>query len=235
MDGANDAVDGGGQCSSGSVDPTFGTGGFVTVHLGGISVGSAIKLDSTGRIVVAGSAKDTRDGHSACILGRWLSSGVADAAFGTNGIVQVAFPGRDCSLWDVAVDVGGRIVAVGGIDGATAEVLLMRVDDSGNLDQTFGGTGTIEDIPAVFGHAVAVSNDAQQRLVVAVQQWDEIDPSDAAHFRVPRYLSDGTLDGSFAANGQTDPAFMSGKDLAFDVVVRPDGKILAVGKTEPGQ
>ncbi len=66
----------------GTLDPTFGIGGKVTTDfLGNIDFGSAIAIQSNGKIVVFGTANDGSNNDFA--LARYLSNGTLDATFGS--------------------------------------------------------------------------------------------------------------------------------------------------------
>jgi uncharacterized delta-60 repeat protein len=49
-------------------------------------------------------------------------------------------------------------------------------------------------------------------------------------FALARYLPDGTLDTTFGGDGSVTTKLSSGRDVAFDVAIQPDGGIVAVGR-----
>jgi uncharacterized delta-60 repeat protein len=53
-------------------------------------------------------------------------------------------------------------------------------------------------------------------------------------FALARYDADGTLDRTFGNDGRVLTNLSAGDDVALDVLVQPDGKILAVGRTGNG-
>jgi uncharacterized delta-60 repeat protein len=129
---------------------------------------------------------------------------------------------------DVALQPDGKILVTGEILDATSHwyfgVFRYRAD--GLLDRTFAGEGFAEiDLgEAEFAHAVAVQRNG--RIVVA----GEADCRLAVCFALVRFLPDGSLDRGFGAGGVVRTMFSRyGASRAYDVAVRPDGKIVAVG------
>ena len=92
----------------GSLDGAFGSGGRVTTNFTGSSddVGSAVALQSDGKIVVGGAS----NGNFA--LARYTPGGTLDTAFGTAGTVTTNLGGED-ALHALALQPDGAIVAVG--------------------------------------------------------------------------------------------------------------------------
>lgn len=116
----------------GDLDPTFGSGGFVTDPVGGRFAGAqAIALDLSGRIVAAGYA----DGRVA--VARYGPGGSVDRSFGTNGAATVGTGGLG-GAEGLALQPDGRIV----VTGTDANVFaLLRFRSDGTLDPTFGDEG----------------------------------------------------------------------------------------------
>ncbi|MGB5014141.1 MAG: hypothetical protein WBO68_08930, partial [Pyrinomonadaceae bacterium] len=49
----------------------------------------------------------------------------------------------------------------------------------------------------------------------------------------PAYAAGGAFDITFDGNGRLATDFSGGQDIAYDVLIQPDGKIVAVGSTDP--
>ena len=102
----------------------------------------------------------------------------------------------------------------------------------GDLDASFSGDGRVSTLtsPDTFvARAVAVQPDG--RIVVAGYSCDTATcgPTGDSSFRLVRYTPDGGLDTDFGAGGMVTTAVGPGRSQAFDVVVRPDGSIVAGG------
>ncbi len=79
-------------------------------------------------------------------------------------------------------------------------------------------------------HAIAL--DAEERIVAAGYVSSTITGKDMA---CVRFLSDGTLDTSFGVDGVAAFDLQLGSDdIAFDVVIQSDGKIVLAGSTDDG-
>jgi uncharacterized delta-60 repeat protein len=94
--------------SDGSLDGAFGSGGRVTTNFTGTSddLGSAVALQSDGKIIVGGTSDDN------FALARYTPLGGLDTTFGSAGLVTTNLGGEDL-LHAVTIQPDGAIVAVG--------------------------------------------------------------------------------------------------------------------------
>ena len=101
----------------------------------------------------------------------------------------------------------------------------------GDLDPTFGRGGkvTTDFGGSEIGGAVAVQRD--RRVVVAGGRSD----SASDDFVLARYTAKGVLDRSFDEDGKVATDFDGGPDWASDVAIQRDGKIVAAGRSLPGE
>ena len=107
--------------------------------------------------------------------------------------------------------------------------LVIRLTASGSLDPTFSGDGRVR-LAAPLTGASAVALQLDGKIVVAGGVENPAGSgSNAFDFAVARLNLDGTSDTSFSADGVQTVDFDAGNDLARDVVVQPDGKIVVVG------
>jgi uncharacterized delta-60 repeat protein len=104
--------------TDGFYDQAFGTGGQVSVDLGGNDVPRAIALQPDGKILVAGT-----DGDGFAIA-RLMPDGTVDSSFGADGRATVNFGGVD-EAWGMAVQPDGKIVLVGTNGGDFAVTRLL--------------------------------------------------------------------------------------------------------------
>jgi len=157
--------------------------------------------------------------------------GELDDTFGDGGTVTTAFPVGSFAT-AVAVQADGRIVVVGAAAGpsVTGEFAIARYETDGTLDGTFGDGGMVTTPIAPGGddEAYAVAIQENGRIVVAgTDSWQR--------FAVVRYLPHGTLDASFGGNGIVRTNFTPGDDVAWDMAIQEDGKIVAIGAAGFGQ
>jgi uncharacterized delta-60 repeat protein len=112
----------------------------------------------------------------------------------------------------------------------------------GDLDPSFSGDGRVSTLtsPDTFvARAVAVQPDG--RIIVAGYSCDTgtCGPTGDSSFRLLRYTVDGGLDTDFGDGGMVTTPIGAGRSQAYDVLVLPDGRIVAggvasVGRTDPG-
>jgi uncharacterized delta-60 repeat protein len=242
----------------GTLDPSFGQGGFSVVTLPETAVGvGAVALQPDGKLLAAGWGSPMRADGSAdsdASLLRLLADGTLDESFSAHaGFV----------LYDVSDDDDERTDEYGhkvlpGPDGVTyvvgygyhpdfagdytadCDCLVLRFSPDGQLDPAFGQGGAVyidarvpEGTPPARNFCPSAAVDAQGRLVVI--GFSEGDGSYDAMFA--RLLPDGQFDPSFGEGGlvMDDLSRQGSYDRVTDVVTLPDGSIVAVGSTHSGE
>jgi uncharacterized delta-60 repeat protein len=99
----------------GSLDSSFGSGGFVTTDFGGALFDAAfgVALQANGKVVAAGSTFNSFSPPAADFaLARYNPDGSLDASFGSGGKVTTGFGGFDAAS-GVALQADGKIIAAG--------------------------------------------------------------------------------------------------------------------------
>ncbi|MFF1396789.1 calcium-binding protein [Streptomyces sp. NPDC058287] len=219
--------------TDGSLDTSFDTDGKVTTDFGSPSanLAHAVALQADGKIVVAGLVGDPVTAEGNFALARYNTDGSLDTSFGTGGKVITDMGGAD-GAFGVAVQADGRIVAAGLSGAGTAgdNFALARYNADGSLDTSFDNDGKVitdfgGDDP---GHGVAVQADGK---IVAVGASAPLNTGDY-DFALARYNTNGSLDTSFDTDGKVTTAFGEDSDTASDVVLQPDGKIVAFGHSD---
>jgi uncharacterized delta-60 repeat protein len=129
--------------SDGSLDPSFGIGGKVTLTPGfadALAQGAALRLD--GRILLAGSFEKGHHDHEFA-LASLDAHGALDASFGNGGwVLSDLFAGSDDIAYGVALQLDGKAIAFGRTGQyPNFAVGLARYTTSGELDPTFGELG----------------------------------------------------------------------------------------------
>lgn len=125
----------------------FGTNGkgTVTVPLTNYKSGSgALALQKDGKFVVAGTILAYGGVVNENVaVARFNSDGSLDTAFGGSGTVVTDF-GNNENGNDVAVQADGKIIVIGKSYTADfSDVLLVRYNSDGSLDNTFGDNGKV--------------------------------------------------------------------------------------------
>lgn len=155
-------------------------------------------------------------------------AGDLDSTFGVNGIVA---PFSDGDATDIAVQMDGKILVCGyggiGTDGFT----VIRLNDSGSLDSTFGTNGISKTTVGAGSNLhgkIAVQSDG--KIVVA----GTCATFDGLACTLIRLHANGTLDYSFGTAGKliytlTDPHQFSNSSRGL--AIGPDQKITTVVST----
>jgi len=223
--------------TDGSLDATFGTGGIVTTPLGdGTHEAEAVALQPDGRILVAGET-DRSLGTFAegdFVVLRYLSDGSLDPSFGVGGVVQTAFGPQVDHASAIVVQPNGKIVVAGTVvTGGAQRFGLARYEADGSLDLTFGvGGRVVTALRASDGiNALALQPDGKlvaggtSSTFVNTALWD---------FALARYDPDGSLDASFGTGGVVIASLGGSTHTILDVLVQPDGKLVAAGSVADG-
>lgn len=218
--------------TNGSLDPTFGTSGFVKSDISfgaNQSEGNAVALQADGKIIVAGKSAGS------FAVARYTTSGVLDATFGTGGVVTTTDFGLltsgDNGAFALALQSDGKIVAAGQYhDGNNHHwFAVARYNTDGSPDTTFNGTGNtiaINGSGDSYARAVAIQSDG--KIVVAGHGSDGVSghTQDAI---VMRFTSNGVLDTSFG--GGKVVTDLGGVESLHGVIVHSSGRIITVGDT----
>ena len=214
--------------TTGTLDPSFGTGGIVTTSLSlGADMVHALALQSDGKIVVAGEA------NAQFAVARYTITGTLDTAFNGTGLVTTTVVGANNIAHAVLIQpADGKIVLVGEVDpGGNNDFALVRYTSTGTLDGTFGSSGkTVTDFSAGTNDiAYAAALQADGKIVAA----GSINSS-GTDFAVARYTSSGLLDATFGSGGLISTTLGSTADEAHGVVVQGNGKIVVGGWSTQG-
>ena len=214
----------------GDLDPTFGIGGIATTDFHGLfDTADSMAIDSSGRIVLAGSARTSVDEASSDFaLARFTSAGVLDPSFGSGGKVTTDFSGwRDEGI-EVAIDSSGRILLAGmTFSGSSYDFAVARYTSSGALDASFGSGGKVViDLTGAFDVANDVAVDSSGRILLG--------GAAGGDFAVVRLTSSGALDSSFGTGGVVSTDFSGGADTGFDLALDASGRILLGGQAAVG-
>jgi uncharacterized delta-60 repeat protein len=158
--------------SSGSLDPTFGTGGKVTTDFfGGNDAADALILQTDGKIVAAGMAYPLGTGIDHYAAARYNTDGSLDTSFGNAGKTSVEFTSAYARRLAAVGQADGKIVLAGwGVDSASGfdHFQLLRLNVNGSLDTSFSGDG--KQTTTFFGsqnQAFALAVQGDGKLIAA--------------------------------------------------------------------
>ncbi|QSX30337.1 cadherin-like domain-containing protein [Shewanella cyperi] len=200
-----------------SLDPSFGSGGKVTISDVNYSLyGSVVTLDSQGRILVAGYSN-----NSELRLYRLLADGSIDTSFGEGGETRFTLNNKAPDVTSILTDAQGRVYVGGRLyQSATGnDAFIARFGADGYLDTSFNGSGF--QIMGADGddiiNALAFARDG------ALLASGHIDFKSTLF----RFSEDGTLDANFGGSGQvTVSRLATQSNQSYDLAVDAGGKIL---------
>jgi uncharacterized delta-60 repeat protein len=137
--------------SNGTLDTTFGNGGFTEVNFGNLSWdhGRDAVLQADGKIIVVGTA-EINTPYDSFAVARFNPDGSLDQSFGTGGKFVMVDVG---DLEAAALQSDGKLIALGD---DSDSFQLLRFNLNGSLDSTFGSGGIVT---TTFGGSAVISSD----------------------------------------------------------------------------
>ena len=231
----------------GSVDTTFGNGGFaVSQSLNSVAgfLNNALALQADGKILVTGAS----------LIGRYTTSGQPDTTFGTNGIAPLISPAATA----IALQSDGKILVTTGVGAPTALTgaqflpfqqagAISRYNTNGSLDTNFGVSGQA----ACVASAAAIAIQSNGKIVVAgtipsalmtTSSGGTTVINNQTGFGVVRYNSNGSVDTTFNPGGGIGSgggvitgfgnSFPAGS--AFALAIQSNGEIVVAGQAGIG-
>jgi uncharacterized delta-60 repeat protein len=217
------------EAAAGDLDTSFGGDGKVTTDFfARPEAAFDVALQPDGRIVVAGAASPD-DGSADFALARYNNDGGLDSNFGQNGRVTTDFLDIFDQANAVAIQPDGKIVAAGiSTDQQTGgDFALARYNIDGSLDESFGTAGKVKtDFFGSLDSGFGISIQQDGRILVAGVTVVNSPNSD---FAVARYNTDGTLDNTFGNSGKVSTDFFGFSDVASDVILQQNGRIIVAG------
>jgi uncharacterized delta-60 repeat protein len=214
----------------GSLDSTFGRNGFQLFPHTAYSVND-VKIQSDGRIIVAGDMAGSGNAIGDFSLVRFLADGRIDKHFGSAGLAVAQFSPLLNVANSVAIQPDRKIVAVGftavrGPGGSARNMAIARFNPNGSLDQTFGSNGTVQLVVAGSTSCVAgvVLLQPDKKLLVGGSALFPSGPSGV----VVRLRQNGAIDTAF---GNLGFATTGAASEVNGLGLQKDGKIVALGGT----
>jgi len=220
---------------NGAFDPSFGVGGVVLTPFAPTSFGEgrAVAIQPDGKIVVAGAAKGAVDGDFLAI--RYLENGALDPSFGGGDGIEI-FPVGASQDRAEALTIGAneRLLLTGESrlpenKGVEVGVAVLQTGGKPDLSFDVDGVKTLKTPggePSDQGSGIAEQADG--KIVIA----DESGAGAGNGFTIVRLLASGTPDNEFGVMGVVNtpiPGSATAKGRATDVLVQPDGRIVASG------
>lgn len=212
----------------GTVDTSFGTNGSTIVNLGtGDEYAYGMTLQPDGKILIVGNSLDANYLNVPTVL-RLTEDGDLDDTFGGDGVVFYPVTEVENELWCVSLQSDGKIVVGGHYapDLFDVDVLLVRFNEDGTLDETFGENGAVKDAlnDGGFAECYDMAIDANDNIIITGYAAS----SQGNDAFVKKYDPDGAADLSFGTNGEVYSGIES-FDVANAMYMTEDGRILITG------
>lgn len=240
--------------ADGTLDTDFGTNGYAVTGFENLSydTGEAIKIQNDGKILVGGYSSQhylsSSNSSTDFAVVRYFPNGTIDTSFGTNGKFTynfgthvVPFQGPYSSDFLTSIDINsfGKIILAG--DTTVDETFedfskfgLICLDADGTLDTSFGSNGQkVID----FGQLGYMQNlkltDDDKIIATGNHRYTTDGTNNFAKIVLVKLLANGNFDAGFGNNGivlaNRDSSNLI--DLANDLNILPDGKIICFGTT----
>ena len=212
---------------NGSLDTSFGSSGiaFIDVPGGIFDTHTAVVIQSTGKIVVAGQSEDIVSGIRFAYALRVTSTGILDTSFGTSGFTtfSAAFP---IDTHGMSLDGNGKIQIVGRFEGPNDDGMALRMTADGELDPTWDGDGVLAIDTGSDDELYGVTAQADGKVLLVGKAYVGGVYTDQL---LARRESNGSADSTFGAAGMVLTDFYTRNDVGMEVGVNSDGTIVVGG------
>ncbi len=215
--------------TDGALDTAWGTGGKVVTVIGsgsGHDFVTAIALQPDGKVLLAGACSNGVSGAFCAI--RYNANGTLDTTWGVGGKVITAFDNLASGAYAMTLQADGKALLAGQCNGvANYDFCSARYNANGTLDITWGTDGKIvTPIDGRSSNATAISMQPDGKVLMAGECYG----GTGADFCSARYNANGTLDATWGSGGAVVTPVGSSEDIAYDIAIQPDGKVLMAGQ-----
>jgi len=228
----------------GSYDMSFGNNGILIIEIPNVQFGSYLKsltIDQEDRIVVAGFSITTNNSGTHCAM-RFTQDGQADITFGDNGFVHISVTGAsDGSFTSIISGNKNSYLLTGYVYFSFEQIqkfILAKLNEDGTLNTDFGNSVdpgiSIDGFDGSFGDQATTVKYSNTNDKIYIAGLTNINGGLDTSLALGRYSQDGTLDASFGDNGLVATNINSEWDIAQDLFVYPEGKILLTGNSGIG-
>jgi len=211
--------------------------------------GEAIVLQNDGKIVMAGYVKNNSL-ISEIGLVRYNSDGTYDSTFGTSGLATAQLSDSlsvpcNVQVYGLTLQSDGKIVVCGILFTSSSfyDIFVARFLTNGSLDTSFGGIGYVLTTPSNFSSVFAPTNfdncfsnyvliDSLSGIdKIVICGFNRVTPSNKFRIVLARYLSNGSLDGTFGTSGlvQTDFSTPAADKFGLSLAISNTGDYYVTG------
>jgi len=203
--------------ANGTLDNSFGTSGKLKTNIssGTVDKAASVVLQADGKILAAGTSSDD------FALVRYNKNGTLDNRFGEKGKLYTDIGDRTVDgVTSIVLQANGQIVVAGhSYNGINTDFALVRYDNNGTLDYSFGTNGKVITDFGSDELIYSIAIQADGKIIAAGGK------TVGFGFYLARYNPNGTLDNNFGINGKVTGEFYKIRS----VVIQSSGKIVLVG------
>ncbi|MGI0484176.1 FG-GAP-like repeat-containing protein [Pantanalinema rosaneae CENA516] len=212
--------------ATGILDTSFGSGGKVTTDCGGDDdEAKSITIDSSGRIVVAGTA--VINGKRDFTVIRYTADGSLDTSFGVGGKVTTDCGGDDDEGKSLKIDVSGNILVAGtAVINGQRDFTIVRYKADGSLDTSFGTGGKVTIDCGGDDDARTMTIDSSGKILIG----GSLKINGSTDSVIIRLNANGSLDTSFGVNGKLIKDY-GGNDEINSITLDASGQLVLAGVT----
>jgi uncharacterized delta-60 repeat protein len=239
--------------TNGTLDSTFGTNGVAHVD---VAPGTAsaretiwgLSRDATDRLVIFGMAKGTDRTDLDRVVVRLTANGALDNSFATKGVHAINIANLSDQSRVGIVQADGKIVSSGYLAQPTGvgtqvanRVVLLRLDENGAYDNTFGVKGVVNSAPFMpanpttteWGMAEAYAVGRQSTGKYVTTGYGRTAPSGTVDLVSFRYTETGERDTTWGTDGSFIHNVVGDNDRGRNMVVLQDDRVFMVGSGTP--
>jgi uncharacterized delta-60 repeat protein len=199
----------------GSFDTEFSEDGMIIADINNsIDKTRGILSLEDSRIIVAGEYKKENN-YQRFFLARYNSNGSLDTTYGINGLSILNAYRSSPEIKHFANQSSGNFLLIGNTNDKLShynDLLVCRVDESGNLDGNFGINGYVtidHDSLSFYCRSATIQEDDKILIVGDCLIEDDYDYNYYSHyyntdFMIMRLNADGVIDETFGENGFTN-------------------------------
>jgi uncharacterized delta-60 repeat protein len=156
--------------------------------------------------------------------------GTFDNDFDADGFSIFPVSGNTSSSKGVVIDQNGKIV-MAGVSGTDPNFIfsIARLNPDGSLDNTFSTDGI--NTTAIMDNSTCNALALQPDGKIVTAGYSSYNSPVYDWFALARYNTDGSLDITFDNDGIVFNFFGDNDDRANDLIIQPDGKIIAAGSS----
>lgn len=215
-------------------DNTFNDDGMAIANFGfDYQRPNTLQLQADGKLVIAGYVGNYLDTFDQFYIARFLPNGLPDPSFDQDGFAVTHYGNTWTNIRDLLIQPDGKYVVAGYYtQNEQEDMVVLRFNHNGTLDQTFNGDGiaALPFSPSLDDHASGLALQPDGKILVGgTASLASGNPG----FGIARLTPDGNLDPDFHGDGmniiQTSPIY----EYNSDMLLQPDGKIILGGKSKP--